>query len=442
MSLNRLKAGHLVYSLHDRRMKTIMKLDNLKTVAEMESFLAGNQPIAFSIASSKDERYKFVEGILKRFAYSRLRRRDKGVVIQFLRKITGYSRQQLTRLIERHDKCGVLRRFQKTTNGFEKHYTYEDIRLLAELDKRHDTPNGFMVKKLCERAYHEFGELSYRRLSAISVAHIYNLRKSSGYKKFRSHYEKTKSKKAVHIGERRKPQTNGDPGYIRIDTVHQGDLDGVKGVYHINAVDEVTQYEIVVSVEKISEAYLIPALQILIDAFPFKIVNFHSDNGGEYINYRVARLLNKLKIEMTKSRSRHSNDNALAEGKNAAIVRKTFGYSHIPQHFAARINEFNVKALNPYVNYHRPCLYPTIITDKKGKQKKKYEYKNMMTPYDKLKSLTNAEQYLKEDMTFKKLDDIAKAMSDNEAADQLQQQRRLLFKQIHEGCRVKNLTFA
>ena len=313
---------------------------------------------------------------LKCFAYSRLKRRDKGIVIQFLRKISGYSRQQLTRMIERHGERGELKRFQKTTNGFEKLYTDEDIRVLAQLDKRHNTPNGFMVKKLCERAYHEFGDLSYVRLSAISVAHIYNLRKSSGYKKIRVHYEKTKSKKGVYIGERRKPQTNGNPGYIRIDTVHQGDLDGLKGVYHINAVDEVTQFEIVVSVEKISEAYLIPALQILIDAFPFKIINFHSDNGSEYINKMVSTLLNKLNIEMTKSRSRHSNDNALAEGKNAAIVRKTFGYSHIPQYFAAQINAFNVNALNPYVNYPRPCLYPTTTIDAKGKQKKKYEYKN------------------------------------------------------------------
>lgn len=414
-----------------------MKLDNLKTIAEMEAFLAGNQPIAFAVASSKDERYEFIEGILKRFVYSRLKRCDKGVVIKFLRKISGYSRQQLTRMIERHCEYGALRRYQKTTNGFEKRYTDEDIRALAQLDKRHDTPNGFMVKKLCERAYHEFGDSSYVRLSDISIAHIYNLRKSSGYKKIRVHYEKTKSKKGVQIGIRRKPQTNGNPGYIRIDTVHQGDLDGFKGVYHINAVDEVTQFEIVASVEKISEAYLIPALQILIDSFPFKIINFHSDNGSEYINQMVARLLNKLNIDMTKSRSRHSNDNALAEGKNAAIVRKTFGYSHIPQYFAAQINEFNVSALNPYINYHRPCLYPTTTVDAKGKQKKKYEYKNMMTPYDKLKSLPSAEQHLKEGITFKKLDDIAKSMSDNEAADQLQLQRTLLFKIIHEDCRKR-----
>lgn len=156
-----------------------MKLDNLKTVAELESFLAGNQPVAFSVVANKDERYQFVEGILKRVAYSRLKRRDKGVVIQFLMKVTGYSRQQLTRMIERYHHCGVLKRFQKTVNGFEKRYTQKDIRLLAQLDQRHDTPNGFKVKKLCERAYHEFVDQSYVRLSAISVSHIYNLRKSA-----------------------------------------------------------------------------------------------------------------------------------------------------------------------------------------------------------------------------------------------------------------------
>ena len=54
----------------------------------------------------------------------------------------------------------------------------------------------------------------------------------------------------VNIGERRKPIPNGQPGFIRIDTVHQGDQDKKKGVYHINAVDEVTQFEVIASVEK------------------------------------------------------------------------------------------------------------------------------------------------------------------------------------------------
>lgn len=411
-----------------------MKLNNMTSIEQMESFLNGSQAVAFTVASSKADRYRLVEKVLKRFNYKNLKRSDKGIAIRFLMKITSYSRQQLTRMIQRYIETGQLRPHQKTLNGFETKYTAADVKLLAQLDQRHDTPNGFMVKKLCERAHHKFNDNEYQRLSKISVAHIYNLRKSSGYKIIRCNFEKTKSQKGVHIGERRKPNNGGKPGYIRIDTVHQGDLDGRKGVYHVNAVDEVTQFEIVISVEKISEAYLIPALEELLKAFPFKIINFHSDNGSEYVNKTVAKLLGKLLIEFTKSRPRTSNDNALAEGKNAAVVRKTYGYAHIPQCFAKEINVFNKSVLNPYVNYHRPCLYPTTTLDEKGKQKKKYEYKNMMTPYEKFKSLQGAEQYLRNGVTFEKLDDIAKEMTDNEAADLLQDQRKLLFKNIHEDC--------
>lgn len=207
-------------------------------------------------------------------------------------------------------------------------------------------------------------------------------------------------------------------------------------------VDEVTQFEIVVTVEKISERYLIPALEALLEAFPFVIINFHSNNESEYINARVANLLNKLHIEMTKSRPRQSNDNALAEGKNAAVVRKIFGYDHIPQRYADNINLFNTRALNPYVNYHRSCLYSTEYLDAKGKRKKKYHYNDMMTPYEKFKSLHNAQHYLKEGLTFKKLDDLANQMTDNQAADYLRKQRQLLFKHIHEDCVEEKLNYS
>jgi len=108
----------------------------------------------------------------------------------------------------------------------------------------------------------------YTALASISVSHLYNLRKSTSYTRHRRHFEKTQPKPSK-IGERRKPQPNGKPGYIRIDTVHQGDLDKQKGVYHINAVDEVTQFEVMFTVEKISERYLIAALDQLLETFPF-----------------------------------------------------------------------------------------------------------------------------------------------------------------------------
>ncbi len=221
-------------------------------------------------------------------------------------------------------------KYRPANNGFSKKYTLQDIRLLAKVDERHDTPCGHAIKKLCERAYEVFDEAEYQNLAKISVSHLYNLRSSKTYKHRRTYFTKTKPRQ-IAIGERRKPQSNGEPGFIRIDTVHQGDLDGQKGVYHINAVDEVTQFEVMLSVEKISERFLLPILKQILNKFPFVVKGFHSDNGSEFINQHVLKLLNKLFIEFTKSRSRHSNDNALAESKNASIVRKQFGYQHIPQ---------------------------------------------------------------------------------------------------------------
>jgi hypothetical protein len=167
------------------------------------------------------------------------------------------------------------------------------------------------------------------------------------------------------------------------------------------------------SVEKISEAYLIPILTQMLGSFPFVIKGFHADNGSEYINRNVATLLQKLLFEFTKSRSRQTNDNALAEVKNAAIVRKQFGYSHIPQKWAPQMNDFNVNYLCPHINYHRPCFFPEIKIDAKGKQRKTYPFKSMMTPYDKLKSLAEAVQYLKPGITFEILDELAMRISDN-----------------------------
>jgi len=119
--------------------------------------------------------------------------------------------------------------------------------------------------------------------------------------------------------------------------VHQGDWDGAKGVYHINAVDAVTQWQVVGCASKISEQYLIPVLEAVLHQFPFRVLGLHADNGSEFINRTVARLLEKLRAEFTKSRSNRSQDNALVEGKNGAVIRKLIGYGHIPGEQAERV---------------------------------------------------------------------------------------------------------
>ena len=258
-----------------------------------------------------------------KFTYLTLPRGDKGIVKRYLNRVTGYSRQQITRLIKQYKEAGKIRWRPCRNNGFSKKYNVIDIKLLAEMDSRYEDICGHAIKKLCERAHEVFGQDEYQSLANISVSHLYNLRRSKAYQQQRRVFTKTQPRR-VAIGERRKPNPNGEPGYIRIDTVHQGDLDKRKGVYHINAVDEVTQFEVVCSVEQISERYMVPVLEQLLAAFPFKLKGFHSDNGSEYINKHVCKLLEKLQIELTKSRSRHSNDNALAESKNASIVRTIY----------------------------------------------------------------------------------------------------------------------
>ena len=395
---------------------------------QIKKFVEGTAAVTFS-PQDRQEAYSWLTQMLAKLDYFRLRKRDKGVVQNYLRKVTGYSRQQLTRLIKQYKQDRKIGANRKPRHVFSCTYQASDILLLAKTDACHQTLSGGATKKLFERAYMLYGDVDYERLSKISIAHIYNLRRSATYQNQRRHFTKTQKSK-VDIGCRRRPTPNGEPGYLRVDTVHQGDQDKQKGVYHINAIDEVTQFEIVCSVEYISERYLIPILQNILEAFPFKIKGFHSDNGSEYVNKVVARLLNKLLIEFTKSRPRRSNDNALIESKNGCIVRKYFGYGFIPKHWAKEMNAFSQQHLNSYLNFHRPAYFAMVKIDSRGKEKKTYPYKNMMTPYEKLRSLPNASGFLKDGICFEDLDKTVKEKTDLESAQQMQAALKELFQKI------------
>ena len=299
-----------------RGMVINMEEAKLQTLVQIKAFLDGTSGVVFRIP--KEERNQFIGRILKRFGYAPHGRVDKGVLLRYIERMTGLSRQQVTRLVRQYRKDG-------------------------KLSKQPCTPKqGF----------------TYRCGGCV------------------------------------------------------------------------TQMQFIATCEKISEAYLLPVIRQLLDGFPFVILGFHSDNGSEYINYTVAKLLEKLRVEFTKSRPRHSNDNALAESKNAAVVRKHLGYAHIPQFCASLVNAFCADFLNPYVNFHRPCFFPETITYAKGKERKKYRYEDMMTPYEKLKSIPEANQYLKVGITLEQLNAQAVEMSDNDAALVLNSARKKLFREI------------
>ena len=393
------------------------------SLEQIRAFLEASDEIGFE-GSRREEIYQWVTRTLCEQEYWKQNRATKGLLRQYIAKMTGRSRAQVTRLIRRYRDTGVVEERSYRRNRFVSRYTAADIELLAAVDEAHETLSGPATQKILYREFHDYGDRRYERLAAISVAHIYNLRKSRRYRGKRLVYQKTRPVQ-VAIGERRRPEPQGQPGYLRIDTVHQGDREGTKGVYHINAVDEVTQWQVVGATAQISEAGLVPVLEAMLRQFPFGIRGFHSDNGSEFINHTVAQLLKKLLVQQTKSRPRHSNDNGLVEAKNGAVIRKHMGYGHIRSEQAEAIEAFYEEHFNPYLNFHRPCGVPELRANAKGKQRRVYRW--YATPWEILRQLPEVARRLRPEITVRELDRRAQAESDTEAARKMQAAKRKLF---------------
>jgi transposase InsO family protein len=392
------------------------------TLEQIERFLEATEEVQFQ--ASKQAVYGWVERLLCQQEYSRQGKAARGLLRRYIGKMTGRSRAQTTRLISRYVASGQVRVQNSDRHRFPRRYTPADIELLARVDEAHDSLSGPATRRILQREFREYGKSEFARLASISNGHLYNLRGTSRYRQRRRDFEKTRPT-PVSIGERRKPDPQGRPGYLRVDTVHQGDSAEEKGVYHINAVDEVTQWEIAAAVPRISEAYLEPALEAMLAQFPFVIHGFHSDNGSEFINKTVAKLLNKLTIEQTKSRPRRSNDNGLVETKNGAVIRKHIGWGYINASQADRIQQFYTAYLNPYLNYHRPCAQADVETDAKGRIHRRY--RRYQTPLETLLALPNPQQYLRPGLTIATIKRVAKTMSDTEAARRMQEAKQRLF---------------
>jgi transposase InsO family protein len=393
------------------------------SLEQIRAFLEASEEVRFE-AQGREEVYAWVDRTLRQQDYERLPRGGKGLVRRYMAKMTGLSRAQVTRLIGRYRQGEPVKPKAYRRHRFRPTYTSADVELLAAVDQAHETLSGPATQKILYREFHDFGDVRFQRLAQISVAQLYRLRNSAAYRQRRVAYQHTRPTQ-VSIGERRKPDPRGQPGYLRLDTVHQGDRDGVKGLYHINAVDQVTQWQVVGATPRISEAWLLPVLEAMLDQFPFQIRGFHTDNGSEFINTTVSQLLNKLLIEQTKSRPRHSNDNGLAETKNGWVIRKHIGYGHIASAHAEAFDRFYRQHFNPYLNFHRPCGVPEVRTEANGKQTRLYRW--YATPWEILRQLPGLAVHLRADVSIQQLEKTARAQSDTQAATAMQEAKRKLF---------------
>jgi hypothetical protein len=370
-------------------MLITMDDSRLIQVTQLQEFLKASQRVVVSLEeASLEEKYAFIRKTIKRFSYKKLSKKDKKIILTYLKKVTGYKKERLYQLVARAEN-GTLKKAKYVRVLPTKIYVRRDIKLLEQTDELHLRLSEDATKEIMRREFEVFGKAEYQTIARISHSHITNLRHSPIYKS--SWINHTKARQ-IPIGETRPPENFGKPGSIRVDSVSQ------KDVYHINSVDEIDQWQIVFCVAQLSESCMLPALLEIFEQYPFTIFNFHSDRGKETINYVVADLLQRLVIKQTKSRSYHSGDNALVETKNGSVIRKNMGWEHIDQGMVDEINSYYKNFFNPYLNYHRPCAYPTIQTDEKGKKKKIYNL--YQTPYDHLKSLPNAETFLKKGVTF------------------------------------------
>ncbi len=406
----------------------------IRTLEQVRAVLDGTQILDFTPAADAQSRCDWIALVLRRLEYFRLKRADRGLVLLYLRRFSGFCRAQITRLVKRWLAGERLRSPRGApSNAFARRYTEADLDALADVEREYGRLSGPATVAVLQRMYQVFHDERYVRLQHLSPSHLYNLRRSAAYRARHTVKTKTRSDpKGAAIAARRAPVPDNRPGFIRIDSVHQGNFRGKDGIYHINAVDCVTQWEVIATVPALTHEHMLPVLRTMLDQFPFKILGFHSDGGSEYINYDVAKMLENDRIDFTRSRPRRCNDNALAESKNGNVVRRQFGHAYVP---AARTPEFNAFCkdyLNPFLNMHRPCLFGTEVPDPKkvGRFQRVHRQEDVMTPLDKLASPPDAQSFLREGITLEDLQQQARRLTDIEAARQVREAREKMMDQI------------
>ncbi len=414
----------------------IIHLDEtrIRTIDDVRAVLDGTRTLAFTPAACRFERYAWITAVLARLDYRRLKRSDRGWARRYLQHLSGFSRAQITRAVQRWLAFKPLcRAHRRPANAFARPYTEADLDALADVDREYGRLSGPATVVVLQRMYQLYGDARFVRLQHLSASHLYNLRRSVAYQARHTVRTKTRpDRKAVAIAARRAPAPDNRPGFIRIDSVHQGDFRGRWSVCHINAVDCVTQWQVVATVPSLKREHMLPTMRAMLAQFPFQIRGFHSDGGSEYVNYEVAQMLDDARIDFTRSRPRRCNDNALVEAKDGVVVRRQFGYTYVPAERAEQFNAFCEDYLNPFLNLHRPCLFGTEVPDprKPGRLRRVHRREDVQTPLQKLASLPNANRFMRPGITVEALQQQAMAMTDLDAARRVRTAREAMMREV------------
>lgn len=236
------------------------------SMEELQFFLNSSDSLKFH-GHSRTETYAWIEKTLRQYKYLACPRAEKGLLRQYLQKMTGLCPAQLTRLIDQFRRTRQVRLHPYQRHRFPTKFTLDDQLLLAEVDNAHERLSGPATQAILKREYELFGHQECERLSTIPVSHLYRLRQSSFYRNHTRTVHKTKPTTA-RCGERRRSDPQGQPGYLRV-------APSIKGIEMVRKESTTstqsmrsTQWEIVGCVSLISERYLVPVLEDLLTDVP------------------------------------------------------------------------------------------------------------------------------------------------------------------------------
>ena len=135
----------------------------VRTLEQVCQVLAGTQALEFRGAEDDEGRYAWIESVLRRFHYRQLPRQQRGPVLAYVQRLSGYSRAQVTRLVSRWSAGKrLVKQYRAPEQAFARRYTGADVALLAEVDRAMNTLSGPATACVLRRQRDVFGDTCER----------------------------------------------------------------------------------------------------------------------------------------------------------------------------------------------------------------------------------------------------------------------------------------
>jgi hypothetical protein len=182
----------------------------------------------WSLRQDKEDLYARVNKRLRQLDYRQLKRSGRGLVRRYIAKMTGLSRAQATGLLGMYLRPEKVQPQPYRRRRFAERYTRAVAELLAAVDEAHDTISGPATRKILQGTHYDFKDAQYTRRAELSGGAVVPHAQEPPIPAAVDELPTNAAHQDIHW-RAAPPKPNGQPGYLPVDTVHQGDQDGIKG---------------------------------------------------------------------------------------------------------------------------------------------------------------------------------------------------------------------